>query len=339
MSIVKLLGAIVGAILLVFVVAGAGDLVYQASEPVETANTRGEALDEVPTVTTADVGAKEAPTQSTTEGDAIGSPASETQIAGLIGDPDAGKKVSRQCAACHTFDEGGPNRVGPNLWNVVGANVAAHDGFNYSDALKGVGGQWDLERLHAWIQDPKGFAPGNKMTFAGIKSEDDLNNLIAYLQTLQPAEEIGQMGPQGEAEGEAAAEAPADAAAPAETPAEGEAPAETQQAAATGGAVAGDPAAGEKAMRVCAACHTWDEGGGHRVGPNLFGTFGADIASHEGFKYSSALAGVEGVWTEERMDAWLKDPRAFVKGNKMTFAGVKDDTERQNIIAFLAQQR
>lgn len=349
MSIGKLLGAAVVAIVLVVAVNVFGGLVYNAGAPVQIASTGSKSPAKAPAASSADAGTAAAPAAS--------APAPAPQIAGLIGNPEAGKKVSRQCAACHTFDEGGPNRVGPNLWNVVGSDVAAHDGFNYSDAMKGVEGTWTLEQLHAWVADPKGFAPGNKMTFAGVKSEDDINNLIAYLQTLQPADEVGKLGPQSDAaeapaaeEGaaeapateEGAAEAPADAAA---APAEGEAPAADASAADAGAAagaavaVAGDAAAGEKAMRACAACHTWTEGGPNRVGPNLYGVVGADIAAHDGFKYSKALEGLEGTWTVEALDGWLKDPRGFAKGNKMTYAGVKDDTERQNIIAFLATLR
>jgi cytochrome c len=127
-----------------------------------------------------------------------------------------------------------------------------------------------------------------------------------------------------------------DEAASAETADEDVPAAEDVQTAAAGGAVAGDPEAGKKATRVCAACHTFDAGGPNRVGPNLHDVFGSDIASHDGFKYSAALQGVEGNWTADKLDAWLTSPKAFAPGNKMTFAGVKDDTDRQNVIAYLA---
>ncbi len=210
MSIVKVLGAVVVAILLVAAVAIGGDLVYQAGAPEQTAQSTAPA----PKTVAADTGAKEeAAAPAATEQAAAEDTPPKVRIAGLIGDPDAGKKVSRQCAACHTFDEGGPNRVGPNLWNVVGRDVASHEGFNYSDAVKGIGGQWDLENLDAWLHDPKGFAAGNKMTFNGVKGDDDRANLIAYLQTLQPEDEIGKLGPRDEA---APVEEGGDAAAPAE---------------------------------------------------------------------------------------------------------------------------
>lgn len=104
---------------------------------------------------------------------------------GLVGDPEAGKKVARTCVACHTFDEGGPHRVGPNLWNIVGADIASQEGYNYSEALTTAEGEWTVESLSAWLANPNEFIPGNKMTFAGIKDADKRQDLIAYMQTLQ----------------------------------------------------------------------------------------------------------------------------------------------------------
>ncbi|MCZ6720599.1 MAG: c-type cytochrome [Proteobacteria bacterium] len=99
-------------------------------------------------------------------------------------DPDAGKKVAKKCGACHTFEAGGPNKLGPNLWNVVGRPVASLEGFNYSPAMSGLGGSWELERLAAFVANPKEYLPGNKMSFPGVKKEADRANLIAYLRLL-----------------------------------------------------------------------------------------------------------------------------------------------------------
>lgn len=98
--------------------------------------------------------------------------------------PAAGAKLFRKCASCHTKNKGGKRRVGPNLWNIVGAPVAAKDGFNYSSALANHGGVWDEETLDRWLTSPRGTVPGTKMTFAGLKNEADRANLIAYLKTL-----------------------------------------------------------------------------------------------------------------------------------------------------------
>ena len=96
--------------------------------------------------------------------------------------------------------------------------------------------------------------------------------------------------------------------------------------------------AGEKAIKPCSACHVWTKGGGSKVGPNLYGVVGRDIGKEPGFSYSAALQQKEGKWTFENLYEWIKNPKAFIPGNKMAFAGVKDPQERANIIAFLDKQ-
>jgi cytochrome c len=110
----------------------------------------------------------------------------ETPIAVLLADASAeqGQAAIRQCAACHTFDKGGPNRVGPNLYGVVGRQVAAHEGFNYSDALKKLGGEWTFEKLSDYIENPRAAVPGTKMTFAGINRDKQRADVLAYLRSL-----------------------------------------------------------------------------------------------------------------------------------------------------------
>jgi len=98
-------------------------------------------------------------------------------------DADAGKKIFRRCQACHKVEDGA-NGVGPHLYGVVGRDIASADGFNYSDALSGIDGAWTLDQLSAWIKNPREFAPGNRMGFAGLKDEQDRADLLAYLQTI-----------------------------------------------------------------------------------------------------------------------------------------------------------
>lgn len=95
-----------------------------------------------------------------------------------------GEGISKKCKACHTFEAGGANKVGPNLHGVVGRKLAAVDGFGYSGALKEKGGEWTLENLASFLHKPKEFVSGTKMVFAGLKG-DDLADMLAYLDTLK----------------------------------------------------------------------------------------------------------------------------------------------------------
>jgi cytochrome c len=84
-------------------------------------------------------------------------------------DLGAGEKLSKKCSACHVFDAGGQNKVGPALWNVVNRPLGASEGYAYSDALAGFGGAWDYAALNAFLAKPKGYISGTKMNFAGLK--------------------------------------------------------------------------------------------------------------------------------------------------------------------------
>jgi len=99
-------------------------------------------------------------------------------------DPGKGQASARKCAACHDFTKGGPNKVGPNLYGVIGRPVASHPGFNYSAALKSKGGQWTYEEIDKFVHNPKGYAPGTTMAFAGIPPATERADLLSYLRTL-----------------------------------------------------------------------------------------------------------------------------------------------------------
>ena len=99
-------------------------------------------------------------------------------------DPAKGEQVFKKCVSCHTIDAGGANGLGPNLHGVVGEAIGSgHGGFAFSDALKSHGGSWDWKNLSDWLHNPKKFAPGTKMTFAGLGNAEDRANVIAYLNS------------------------------------------------------------------------------------------------------------------------------------------------------------
>jgi cytochrome c len=109
----------------------------------------------------------------------------EAAKAAATGNARGGAAIFIKCQGCHSGEQGGPNKVGPSLWGVVGRPKASHEGFNYSDAMKAKGGNWTLEDIAAFVHGPKTFVPGTKMLFPGIADPGDLGDLLAYLGTLK----------------------------------------------------------------------------------------------------------------------------------------------------------
>ena len=189
----KVAGAVLGALLFV---AGSGfvaELIYHPTPAGEAGY-----LLEVP------------PAES---GGGQAAPAVEPIAVRLAGaSAEKGQGGTKACQACHSFEKGGPNKVGPDLWDIVERQKATHGGFDYSAALKEKGGTWTYADLDHFLESPKGYAKGTKMAFAGIASPQDRANVIAYLRTLSD-------GPKPLPAAEKAAEKPADKPA-AEKPAE-----------------------------------------------------------------------------------------------------------------------
>lgn len=166
MTITKAGGALCGSLLIFMLAKWAGDSLYHVS-----AGGHG---DEVVQAYVIDTGADEAETTEVAAG-----PTFEELFASA--DAADGEKVWGKCRACHKLD--GSNGTGPHLDGVVGRAIGGVAGFGYSSALAGHGGEWTPEVLNAFLENPKGYIPGNKMSFAGLPKVEDRANLIAYLQT------------------------------------------------------------------------------------------------------------------------------------------------------------
>ena len=233
-------------------------------------------------------------------------------------DPAKGEAVFKKCASCHTVNQGGANGIGPNLYGVVGEDIGkGRGGYAFSADLAGHTGKWDFANLNAWLENPKKFAPGTKMTFAGLSSAEDRANLIVYLNAQGSNVPLPPV-PAADASADAGAAAP-----------EG---VDALLAKA-------DPAKGEAAFKKCASCHTINQGGANGIGPNLYGVAGEAIAQGRGgFAFSEALAKHGGNWDAASLDAWLTSPRTFAAGTKMTFAGISDAQQRADLIAYLKAQ-
>jgi cytochrome c len=106
--------------------------------------------------------------------------------AALAQDTAAGEKVFSKCKICHQIGEGAKNMVGPVLNGVVGRPAGSYEGYHYSDANKNSGITWDEAALKEYLKDPKAKVPGTKMVFPGLKSDDDINNVLAYLKQFGP---------------------------------------------------------------------------------------------------------------------------------------------------------
>jgi cytochrome c len=315
-------------------------------------------------------------------------------------DLEDGEGQFKKCKSCHTVESGGSNGTGPNLFGIVGAAKEHIDGFNYSGALATVGGDWSFENLDAFLENPKAYAPGTKMTFRGISDAEDRANLIAWLNTqsdspmaLPEVEEVEAPAMDAETDADAPAmpEEPAMEDDHSATDTDGDmvdeitgevagAAAATMEAAddaldsvgdaiddvaddtteflesdtdvadnadagladdaSTPGGVeamiaAGSVDDGMKVANKCKSCHTFDDGGANRVGPNLWNIVDRKVASVSDYSYSDAMAAEEGDWTYDRLWTYLQDPRGEVPGTKMGFRGITDEADLANLIAYL----
>lgn len=149
-----------------------------ASADAQDESTAAEEVTAEEPATTEAAGTDDAQAEAAAATDAAGGFADTVAAA----DPADGEKVWRQCRACHKMEDG-KNGVGPHLNGIVGREIAGVEGFRYSSSLEDLGGAWTADELNAWLEDPKAYAPGNKMSFRGLRKEEDRAAVIAYMQS------------------------------------------------------------------------------------------------------------------------------------------------------------
>ena len=278
---------------------------------------------------------------------ATAAPAPEEPIAVLLASADAGRGEAgvkaQGCVSCHSFNEGGKAGVGPNLYGVMGAPHGHMEGYIYSAALKAKAGPWNYEEMNEWLRKPSAYAPGTKMSYAGLTDQKKRADIIAYLRSLShdplplpaaPAQ-AAAAAPAAPAGGTqvAAAQAPAPAAPP-----PGAAPAVVTGNDAVALLASASPDTGKSATTRlgCVACHSFNEGGKNGLGPNLYNVVGAVQGGHaDGYAYSAALKAKGGKWDYAELDKWLLKPSAYAPGTKMSFAGIADPKVRADVISYL----
>jgi cytochrome c len=175
----------------------------------------------------------EVPEAAAQKGEAATAEAAPLPVLLAQANPEKGATEAKKCAACHSEEKGGPSKIGPPLWGVIGRKIASVEGFEYSDALRGKEGEWTYENIYEFIHGPKEWAPGTKMAFAGIKSAEDRADLLVYLRTLAdepvplPEAAAAEAAPGTE---QTAANEPATPATPGEQSAAGQQPAASEPA-------------------------------------------------------------------------------------------------------------
>ncbi|MEP3348104.1 MAG: cytochrome c family protein [Litoreibacter sp.] len=169
MTMTKVLGAVCGTLLVFLLGSWAADIIYHGGEGGHghEEHVQGYVV-EVET-------ASDEPAEEVVEVD----------FAVMMGDADVekGAKVFSKCKACHKLDEGA-NGTGPSLYGIVNSEIAAVDGYGYSDVLLEKDGVWSHDQLQAFLENPKAYAPGTKMGFKGLPKVTDRANIIAYLETI-----------------------------------------------------------------------------------------------------------------------------------------------------------
>ena len=164
----KIAGAVLGTLIFVLVVSFATEAIFEVPKPAKPGYIVEGVLEE------ASASSAAAPAEEALPDFGTVLPAA---------DAAAGQKISQRCEQCHDLSKGGPNKIGPNLWGVVGRPRATHEGFSYSGAMSADHGTWTLDKLFKFLKSPATMVPGTKMSFAGLRSPQDRINLLAWLRT------------------------------------------------------------------------------------------------------------------------------------------------------------
>ncbi len=251
--------------------------------------------------------------------DEFGAGPTTSRVSSAITQVERGKRVSRNCTACHDLTRARRTTlIGPPLWGMIDKPAGAFPGYKYSKAhMEAVeaGLVWTVENLDSYLTNPKAFIPGNKMAFAGIKVDEERWALLDYLETLRDKEpqEVGQSALIDQSQFSPSTK--------------------------------GDSTSyrvrvkrGRIMAEKCQACHDLSKKKKNIVGPYLFGIVGRPAGGVVTFKYSDAFmqkadAGL--VWTTKDLDRYLTNPKHFIPGTKMLFAGISDPQKRDNLITYL----
>ncbi|MBF0454138.1 MAG: cytochrome c family protein [Magnetococcales bacterium] len=244
---------------------------------------------------------------------------SQTPVSSVVSLVERGKRVSRNCTACHDLTSAKRSTlIGPPLWGILNHPAGSVSDYKYSkahiEAVK-AGLVWTEENLDSYLTNPKAFIPGNRMAFAGIKVDEERWALLAYLKTLQDKESNGKD------------QRPLIDQLQFSTSTEGDANSYRVRV-----------KRGKIVSEKCGACHDLSKRRRNVVGPHLFALLGRPAGGVVTYDYSDALQqkAKDGlVWTTQNLDHYLTNPRAFIPETKMLFAGISNPQKRADLITYL----
>ncbi len=214
----------------------------------------------------------------------------------IVSASDKAERLFKICANCHTVQTEGQYRLAPPLNDIVGREIASIPDFKYSQALKSASGVWTIEKLDTFLKRPNHAIADTNMHFRGLSDALDRKLLINWLATVDIPAVIKPSGKrQSQSTGKDAVEL----------------------------------------FRPCIVCHSYTKNASPKIGPNLYGIYGRNIASEANFDYSEALLRREGVWDEQQLNAFFMEAKRFDQGTHAAFQSLSHATDRETLINFL----